>query len=50
MKKAAFLDCDGVINRKAPEGEYITRCEDMDIFPEVPGGHQTTYVTGYYGE
>jgi hypothetical protein len=27
MGKAAFLDRDGVINRKAPEGEYITRWE-----------------------
>lgn len=36
MKKAAFLDRDGVINRKAPEGEYITRWEEMEILPGVP--------------
>jgi len=36
MKKAAFLDRDGVINRKAPEGEYITRWEDLEILPGVP--------------
>jgi len=35
MKKAAFLDRDGVINRSAPEGEYITRWEEMEILPGV---------------
>ena len=33
MKKAAFLDRDGVINRKAPEGEYVTRWADMEFLP-----------------
>lgn len=36
MKKAAFLDRDGVINRKAPEGQYVTRWEDMQFLPGVP--------------
>ncbi len=31
--RAVFLDRDGVINRKAPEGQYITRWEDMEILP-----------------
>jgi D-glycero-D-manno-heptose 1,7-bisphosphate phosphatase len=36
MNKAAFLDRDGVINRKAPtEDEYITRWEHMHIIPGV---------------
>src|SRR5438270_13766843 len=35
MKKAAFLDRDGVINRSAPEGEYITRWEEVEILPGV---------------
>lgn len=35
MRKAAFLDRDGVINRKAPEGEYVTRWEDLQILPGV---------------
>lgn len=35
MKKAAFLDRDGVINKKAPEGQYITRWEDMQFLPGV---------------
>jgi len=35
MFKAAFLDRDGVINRKAPEGEYVTRWEEMVFLPGV---------------
>jgi D-glycero-D-manno-heptose 1,7-bisphosphate phosphatase len=35
MKKAAFLDRDGVINRKAPEGQYVTRWENMEFLPGV---------------
>jgi len=33
MKKAAFLDRDGVLNRKAPEGQYVTRWEEMKFLP-----------------
>lgn len=36
MKKAAFLDRDGVINRKLPEGQYVTRWEEMHFLPGVP--------------
>lgn len=35
MLKAAFLDRDGVINRKAPEGQYITRWEEVEFLPRV---------------
>ncbi len=35
MKRAAFLDRDGVINRKPPEGQYVTRWEEMQILPGV---------------
>ncbi|MGA7449001.1 MAG: HAD family hydrolase [Terriglobales bacterium] len=35
MKKAAFLDRDGVINHKAPDGQYVTRWEEMEFLPEV---------------
>jgi D-glycero-D-manno-heptose 1,7-bisphosphate phosphatase len=35
MRKAVFLDRDGVINRKAREGEYVTRWEEMQILPGV---------------
>jgi D-glycero-D-manno-heptose 1,7-bisphosphate phosphatase len=33
--KAIFLDRDGVINRKAPEGRYITRQEEFQFLPKV---------------
>ncbi len=35
MNKAAFLDRDGVINRKARTGEYITRWDDVEFLPGV---------------
>lgn len=35
MNRAAFLDRDGVINRKAIEGSYITRWEDLHFLPGV---------------
>lgn len=35
MLRAAFLDRDGVINRKAPEGQYITRWEEFQFLPRV---------------
>lgn len=30
---AVFLDRDGTINRKAPDGEYITRPEEVEVLP-----------------
>jgi D-glycero-D-manno-heptose 1,7-bisphosphate phosphatase len=36
MKKAAFLDRDGVINQRPPEGGYVTRWEEMQLLPGVP--------------
>ncbi len=38
MSKAVFLDRDGVINRKPPEGDYVTRWEDFHILPGVVEG------------
>lgn len=35
MKKAAFLDRDGVINKKRPEGEYVTRWEEFEFLSGV---------------
>jgi D-glycero-D-manno-heptose 1,7-bisphosphate phosphatase len=35
MNKAVFLDRDGVINRKAPEGGYIVRWLEFEILPGV---------------
>lgn len=36
--RAVFLDRDGVINRKPPEGSYVTRWEDMKFLPGVKEG------------
>ena len=38
MTKGVFLDRDGVINRKPPEGDYVTRWEDFQILPGVTEG------------
>lgn len=35
QQRAVFLDRDGVINRKAPEGQYITQWEDFELLPGV---------------
>jgi histidinol-phosphate phosphatase family protein len=35
MKKATFLDRDGVINHKLPEGQYVTRWEEIQFLPDV---------------
>jgi histidinol-phosphate phosphatase family protein len=35
MKRAVFLDRDGVINRKPPEGQYVTRWEELQFLPGV---------------
>jgi D-glycero-D-manno-heptose 1,7-bisphosphate phosphatase len=35
MTKAVFLDRDGVINRKPPEGDYVIRWEDFHVLPGV---------------
>lgn len=34
-RRCVFLDRDGVINRKAPEGEYINRWDEFDLIPQV---------------
>jgi len=38
MNSAVFLDRDGVINRKAVEGEYITNSDEMELLPGVAEG------------
>ena len=34
--KLALLDRDGVLNRKPPEGSYISRPEDLELLAGVP--------------
>jgi D-glycero-D-manno-heptose 1,7-bisphosphate phosphatase len=38
VTKAVFLDRDGVINEKPPEGDYVTRWQDLHILPGVAEG------------
>ncbi|HLH03505.1 MAG TPA: HAD family hydrolase [Bryobacteraceae bacterium] len=47
MPKAAFLDRDGVINRKAPAGKYIVREEDVEILPGVEPAIRHLNRAGY---
>jgi D-glycero-D-manno-heptose 1,7-bisphosphate phosphatase len=48
MKKAAFLDRDGVINRKAPEGQYVTRWEEMEFLPGAREAIRSLNQAGYF--
>jgi D-glycero-D-manno-heptose 1,7-bisphosphate phosphatase len=34
--RTVFLDRDGVLNRKMPEGRYVTRWSEFEILPGVP--------------
>lgn len=35
VNRAVFLDRDGVINKKMPEGQYVTKWEDLQFLPGV---------------
>lgn len=50
MGKAAFLDRDGVINRKAKPGEYVTRWEEMHILPGVAASITLLNQAGFLGD
>jgi D-glycero-D-manno-heptose 1,7-bisphosphate phosphatase len=47
MKKAVFLDRDGVINEKAPEGLYITKWEEFNVLAGVPEAIALLNQAGY---
>ncbi|MGO8759161.1 MAG: D-glycero-alpha-D-manno-heptose-1,7-bisphosphate 7-phosphatase [Terracidiphilus sp.] len=34
--RTVFLDRDGILNEKMPEGEYVTRWEEFHVLPGVP--------------
>lgn len=34
--RTVFLDRDGVLNRKAPEGTYVSQWEQVELLPGVP--------------
>ena len=44
---AVFLDRDGVINRKAEEGKYITSWDQVEILPGVPQAIALLNQAGY---
>ena len=48
MTRAVFLDRDGIINRKPPEGQYVTRWEDFHILPGVAEGIALLKRAGFY--
>jgi D-glycero-D-manno-heptose 1,7-bisphosphate phosphatase len=45
--KAVFLDRDGVINRKAADGEYVTNWLEMEILPGALAAAVALYRAGY---
>jgi len=47
MKRAVFLDRDGVINRKAAEGGYVTRWEDFHFFLGVAEAIKSLHRAGW---
>jgi D-glycero-D-manno-heptose 1,7-bisphosphate phosphatase len=48
MKKAVFLDRDGVLNRKAPEGHYVTRWKEMEFLPGAREAVRLLNRAGYF--
>ena len=47
MRRAVFLDRDGVINRKAPENQYITAWEQLEFLPGIPEALRTLKQNGF---
>lgn len=47
LTRAIFLDRDGVLNRKAPEGEYVTEVQDFVLLPDVLSALHRLYTHGY---
>lgn len=45
--KAVFLDRDGVVNQKAPEGEYISKWEEIEFLPGAAEAVATLNRAGY---
>lgn len=46
-RRAAFLDRDGVLNRKMPEGQYVTKPEELELLPGAIPGLQSLAARGY---
>jgi D-glycero-D-manno-heptose 1,7-bisphosphate phosphatase len=48
VTKAVFLDRDGVINKKLPEGGYVTCWEDFEFLPRVVEAIAQLNRAGFY--
>lgn len=48
VKRAVFLDRDGVINKKPPEGDYVTRWEDFQFLPRAAEAIAQLKSAGFY--
>ena len=46
-RRAAFLDRDGVLNRKMPEGEYVTKPEEFELLPGAIRGLKLLAEAGF---
>jgi D-glycero-D-manno-heptose 1,7-bisphosphate phosphatase len=44
----AFLDRDGTINKKAPDGDYVKRPEELEILPGAAGAIRRLNAAGVY--
>lgn len=47
MRKAVFLDRDGVINRKPPEQDYVKKWEEFFMLPDVEKAIKKIHDAGY---
>jgi len=47
MVRAVFLDRDGVINRKAPEGRYVTRWAEVKFLPGAAEAVKRIHEAGF---
>jgi D-glycero-D-manno-heptose 1,7-bisphosphate phosphatase len=47
MNRAVFLDRDGVINRKPPEGGYVTAWVDLEFLPGAAAAISQLNKAGY---
>lgn len=47
MNRAIFLDRDGVINRKAPDGEYIASRRELVLLPKVLLAVRELHAAGF---
>jgi D-glycero-D-manno-heptose 1,7-bisphosphate phosphatase len=46
-RRAAFLDRDGVLNRKMPEGQYVTTPQEFELLPGAIPGLKLLAARGY---